>query len=507
MNAQAGLIAFLVGGIILCAGASVYAWRNQHTRGRLLFVIASAAACFWMLGDVIGRLASSYEGKYVAELVRYFGVVNVPVWMFAFTREYCGKTVTRKQIGLLFIVPVISYIVMATSQWQPLFFTTMEPASYGMQMNYGPYFYWVHLPYCYALSILSIALVLNEMGRVPKQFRSQIFFLFVSLCVPFVINVLAVSGYLGNEYDTALSFPVFAIVLSIGIFRHRLLQVNPIAYENVFLNVHDGVVILSRDDFILDINNSAAQHTGKTRTEVIGTAFATAFAEYRELLPKIVGKHEIAEEFSHHREGARTYYSVNTANILGINSEYDGRIVTMRDITAFKQYQASLESLAYVDPLTRLPNRRRFQEEIEKTMQRAARRAETFAILYFDLDRFKAVNDTLGHSLGDELLKEVGYRTTSLLRAPDFVARLGGDEFVVLLHYALPTDLPVVIERLIEHVEQPFTTSGHTLTPKLSLGAACFPQDGDNLPELMRCADHAMYQVKAKSGDWPAIRA
>ena len=167
----------------------------------------------------------------------------------------------------------------------------------------------------------------------------------------------------------------------------------------------------------------------------------------------------------------------------------------------------SLEVLAYVDPLTRLANRRRFQEEIDKTLQCASRREETFAILYFDLDKFKAVNDTLGHEIGDELLKEVALRTTSLLRAPDFAARLGGDEFVVLLSNAGPAHLPAIVARLIDHVEQPFTVNGETLTPKLSIGAACFPRDGDNLQALLRHADAAMYRVKAKSGDWPAVQA
>lgn len=425
--------------------------------------------------------------------------------MFVFTRVYCGKKVSGRTVALLFVVPVISYLMMATSQLQPLFFTKMEVASYGLKMNYGPYFYWVHLPYSYLLSVLSIALVLNEMGRVPRQFRNQIFFLFISLCVPFAINVLGVSGYLGNDYDTALSIPIFAILLSIGIFRHRLFQVNPIAYESVFMNVHDSVIILSRDDYILDINNSAARHTGQPRKNLIGAPFKVAFAEYKDLIAKVGEKREFADEFTHRGDETLSHFTVNAANILGINDEYDGRIVTLRDITAIKQYQASLERLAYVDPLTRLANRRRFQEEIDKTLQRAARREESFAILYFDLNKFKAVNDTLGHAYGDELLKEVAVRATSLLRAPDFVARLGGDEFVVLLHYAIPSDLPVVVARLIDCVEQPFAVSGHTLTPSLSLGAACFPNDGENLPELMRHADAAMYRVKAKSGDWPAV--
>ncbi len=145
-----------------------------------------------------------------------------------------------------------------------------------------------------------------------------------------------------------------------------------------------------------------------------------------------------------------------------------------------------------------MANRRRFQEEVEKLLQRAARSTEVFALLYFDLNKFKTVNDTLGHEIGDELLKSVGARTASCLRAPDFVARLGGDEFVVLLHDTRPDNFESVVARLIEHIEQPFSVQGHTLAPRLSLGASFYPRDGENLQDLLRHADTEMYRAKAE---------
>ncbi len=499
------LVPFLMFGIMACSSVATYAWYNPQTRGGRLFALATYAACFWMLGDVIGRCSSTFGVKYFAEVVRYFGVINVPVWMFAFTRVYCGKAISNRTIALLFVVPAVSFALMSTSLWHHLFFASMELANYGLSTRFGPYFWYVHTPYCYLLSILSVLLVLNEIGRVPRQFRSQIFFLLISLCVPVGINIAGLAGWLPGYYNTALSFPIFVLLLSVGIFRHRLLNINPVAYESVFQNVRDGVIILSRDDTILDINPVAARHTGKSRAQLIGARLADVFSGWSELIAKCRDKGEISDEFAHARDETSCHYSIHTANFIGIGNEFDGRILTLRDITAHKQYQDSLETLAYLDPLTRLANRRRFQEEIEKTLQRAARREEFFAILYFDLNKFKAVNDTLGHETGDELLKHVGARTLSLLRAPDFVARLGGDEFVILLHNTTAADLHTVVARLIEHVEQPLAVQEHTLIPRLSLGAAFYPQDGDNLQDLLRHADAAMYRAKAQGGGLAAL--
>ena len=502
---DARLVPFLVFGILACSLVATYAWINPQTRGGRLFALASYAACFWMLGDVIGRCSSTFSVKYLGEIVRYFGVVNVPVWMFAFTRAYCGKAMSTRTIALLLAVPAVSFVMMATSLWHRWFFAAMEPAPYGLNTRFGPYFWYVHLPYCYLLTVISIVLVLNEIGRVPRQFRSQIFFLFISLCVPFGINVAGLAGWLPGDYNTALSFPIFVILLSVGIFRHRLLNVNPVAYESVFRNVRDGVIILSRDDTILDINSAAARYVGVPPPHLLGAHLTHAFSEWDEMILKCRDKGEISDEFTHARDGTPCHYALHTANFIGIDKEFDGRILTLRDITAQKQYQASLETLAYLDPLTRLSNRRRFQEEGEKTLQRAAHRREVFALLYFDLNKFKSVNDTLGHEIGDELLKYVGTRTSSLLRSPDFVARLGGDEFVILLHDTTATDLHAIVSRLLQHVEQSFAVQGHTLHPHLSLGVAFYPQDGSTLQDLLRHADTAMYRAKAEGGGLAAL--
>ena len=155
--------------------------------------------------------------------------------------------------------------------------------------------------------------------------------------------------------------------------------------------------------------------------------------------------------------------------------------------------------MAFYDPLTRLANRRKFLETADQALRDFSINKK-IALLYFDLNRFKAVNDTLGHHVGDELLKYVGQRVSSVLRAPNFIARLCGDEFAVLLHDCSRENISSIVSRILENVECPFRVGEHTLTAKLSIGAAFYPENGKSLNELLLQADEAMYQAKRNGG-------
>ena len=172
-------------------------------------------------------------------------------------------------------------------------------------------------------------------------------------------------------------------------------------------------------------------------------------------------------------------------------------VSVFNDISHHKDYEQRLEFLAHHDALTLLPNRVLFQERCAGSLNRARRLGHTVAVLFVDLDRFKTVNDSLGHAVGDQLLKGVAERFGALLRASDTVARLGGDEFAILLD-----DLPniqgaaVASQKLLDALARPFKVGTHELYTAASVGIACFPQDGGSIEDLLRNADAAMYRAK-----------
>lgn len=185
-------------------------------------------------------------------------------------------------------------------------------------------------------------------------------------------------------------------------------------------------------------------------------------------------------------------------------------LAIVRDITERKKSEDRIFNLAYFDELTALPNRQLFGRSLERTIETAQRDDEQFAVLFVDLDRFKRINDTLGHSVGDELLKEVALRLESCTRSTDSVsrieapaesevqlARLGGDEFVIQL-YGIESDdaVATVASRIISVLTPPFTCEGHQFVVTPSIGIAMYPQDGLTAEELLMNADSAMYRAK-----------
>jgi diguanylate cyclase (GGDEF)-like protein/PAS domain S-box-containing protein len=169
------------------------------------------------------------------------------------------------------------------------------------------------------------------------------------------------------------------------------------------------------------------------------------------------------------------------------------------DITKVKESQDKLDHLAHHDALTALPNRLLFHDRLQHALARAAREEQQLAVLFIDLDRFKNVNDTLGHHVGDELLKQVARALSARLRDGDTLARLGGDEFIVLLENVDGEyGARLVADKLVAMFEQPFTVSDYELFVTCSVGVSMFPRDGLDLNILVRNADVAMYQAKAR---------
>ncbi len=166
-------------------------------------------------------------------------------------------------------------------------------------------------------------------------------------------------------------------------------------------------------------------------------------------------------------------------------------------VDALRRKDEDLRHLAFHDALTGLPNRALLLDRIEQSIEVAARQGEKRGLMFIDLDRFKSINDTIGHDAGDALLKELAQRLKATLRKADTVARIGGDEFVVLLADAAAAEnYATVAQKLIDIVCQPMDFGGTTLQVGASVGIACFPQDGNTAFELMKRADMAMYEVK-----------
>jgi diguanylate cyclase (GGDEF)-like protein/PAS domain S-box-containing protein len=214
-------------------------------------------------------------------------------------------------------------------------------------------------------------------------------------------------------------------------------------------------------------------------------------------------KNRNADDDQHTFDNTLTTISFNSMGIYAQDQatrkkEYFGTYGIARDITDRKRAEKLISYQAYHDILTDLPNRVLFRDRLELALIQAKRNERQLAVMFVDLDRFKLVNDTLGHMKGDELLQQVAGRLKDSLRRGDTLARLGGDEFTVLLpDLREKQDAAIIAEKFLECLHDSFCLDGHELHVSASIGIAGFPTDGETIDDLIRHADIAMYQVKA----------
>ena len=209
--------------------------------------------------------------------------------------------------------------------------------------------------------------------------------------------------------------------------------------------------------------------------------------------------------YSHRDEKSRDEFRLKngktfdrySAPLTDPKGRYRGRIWYFRDITERKVAEDRIHFLAYSDALTGLPNRRLLQDRVTQALASARRQKSKVAVLFLDLDRFKNINDSLGHSVGDLLLQEVARRLSTWGREQDTVARVGGDEFLVVLTGLKDvTDTAVAAKRLMDAMIGEYSIQGHTLNITCSLGISVFPEHGTDTETLIKHADAAMYSAK-----------
>jgi len=266
----------------------------------------------------------------------------------------------------------------------------------------------------------------------------------------------------------------------------------------------DSVTITNREGIIEYVNPAFEAVTGYSSAEAVGSTPAIVKSGrhdpqfYHMLWETILTGEVYNEVFVNQRKDGAFYYEAKT--ITPIKDEH-GRIThfvsTGKDITEQMQTQEKLQYLAHHDALTRLPNRMLFLDRVEQALARAHWHERLVALMFLDLDRFKTINDSLGHDFGDRLLALIGERLHQSVRDGDTVARFGGDEFVVLLDdIASETDIAQLAERVLELLAPPFNIDGRELYMTASIGISFYPNDGADSKTLMRHADIAMYRAK-----------
>jgi diguanylate cyclase (GGDEF)-like protein/PAS domain S-box-containing protein len=289
------------------------------------------------------------------------------------------------------------------------------------------------------------------------------------------------------------------------IIQHRHIQIES-KYRVLFEDSADANWLMDEKGF-LDCNSAALQMFGYSAgTEMLhpsdisppnqpdGTSSRVA-ADQKIAAAFLNGKERF--EWLHQRKDGNVFLAEVCLTALTLSGK-PTLLANVRDITERKNAQERVQYLAYYDDLTGLPNRTLLQDRLAKALAAARRQEHKVAVLFLDLDRFKDINDQLGHSVGDLLLQEVAERLKKWAREQDTVARLGGDEFLILLAHVMDTpDAAIAAERLMDAMTAEFDIQGHSLNVSCSIGISIFPENGTDCETLIKNADAAMYSTKA----------
>jgi diguanylate cyclase (GGDEF)-like protein/PAS domain S-box-containing protein len=344
------------------------------------------------------------------------------------------------------------------------------------------------------------------------------------ICVPLftgdrpvaTLNVMTRSTDVRLGEEDRQTLELLAVVLSAAVSRAAEFEAERkraeafARFEATYASALTGMIMISRDGVVLDANPAMHRLLGCQPGELAGCRLSPFVPpeDAAEVAPGFLAVLDGALDSleAEHRflrtDGTTVWVAASLSFVREVGGGFG--IAMYQDITQRKEAEAALRSQAQLnehqalhDALTGLANRTLFADRIEHALRTVGRTGGRGALLMMDLDRFKEVNDSLGHAAGDELLVEVGQRLATVVRAYDTVARLGGDEFGLLLpDIDVPGDVVSVVERIRVAMEDPIAVQGLPLSVEASIGVAVFPDDGDDADTLLRRADVAMYEAK-----------
>jgi diguanylate cyclase (GGDEF)-like protein/PAS domain S-box-containing protein len=364
---------------------------------------------------------------------------------------------------------------------------------------------------CIAINLVTLLLLWTKM-RSPQTFNAPLLFAAAGVMAMsefyFTLYTTMTGAYnvLGHVYKVISYLIIYRAVVVESIERPYLQLTQ--ARKNLALAVEastTGMIMVDERGLITLTNAQTDAMFGYASRALIGTSIqelipAANRNQHAHLLqgymqqPTDRKMGEGRELFGRHQLGHEFRVEIGLTPISSDEERYV--IASVVDITTRVEHERRINQLINFDPLTGLPNRNLLHDRVSQAIHAASRSGSHLAILFLDLDHFKNVNDTLGHSTGDELLVEVGKRLKASVRESDTVARIGGDEFVIVLADADATDASAVATKLLDSLSQPYTIGTHLLSATPSIGVAMYPEDGTEFGVLYQHADAAMYQAK-----------
>lgn len=498
------------GVINVIMGIYVFFYRAKQSMSKT-FIAFTLLSAVYVFGSTLELSSSTLVEVKLWIKAEYFGMPFLPPLNLLLVMYFLGmdRLLKRPVRIAMFILPVITLVLVLTNDAHGLYYRSIElkqGASFlKANLNAGPW-YIIAGAYTFGCMIGGVTLLLIYWNRMKSSYRLQHMTMLAALLLPLAGDFL----YLGNLTPDGIDpIPAIMAVTSAlymwALAGRGMLNVVPIARDNLFESMSDSVLVLDLENRLVDYNPAAALVMPELSAQHLGMPIEELWRYYTdEPLANLVNGDLQDEREVIWTIGDRSYhYSVRSSVVRKSGGQVVGKLLILIDISEQVELQKQLHSLAFYDGLTGIYNRNHFLHMSEQLIAQSVASGGNFAVLLFDIDYFKRINDTYGHDVGDQALQHVVTVCRRMLRDGDVFARYGGEEFVVALPGMTLEEAGQAAERIrAEIADHPLVMPVESITITASFGVAAGDrQAAYEVKQLLKLADQALYDAKRAGRD------
>ena len=492
---------FIAGALMLAIG--VYSWLRKDVPGAGTLAAICLFSAWWSACEGLLYFGFSRDSNILITQIQYLGMVWVAPLMliFVFSLFAQGEWNRLRIYAAWLAIPTVVLILAWTNGYHGLIWSGFWDIQFNgltmLGLKHGPAF-WAYAAYTYfCLGLVTVFLV-RWILYSASIFKAQALIILAAMGCTWLGNAVYLLGLspIRNVDTTPLAFTLTAAIMAYGFFQHRLLDVAPVAKAAVFDSMLDGVIVLDGQDRVIDINPAGEKILEASRHEVVGRMSWEVFAAEPEIIEILCGR-DLNREITLPCGGENLTYDLSLSTLRGRRNRTLGRLMVWRDISRRKELEIKLQLLATTDDLTGAANRRSFLEQGAIQVSRSRRYDHPLSVLALDLDKFKKVNDTFGHHIGDRVLAHFAALVRNNQREGDIFGRLGGEEFALLLPATGIQSAIFAAERLRRAAEHSLLdTEEGPVRVTVSIGVAGLKGWDQSLDDVLKRADLALYQAK-----------
>lgn len=518
-----GTILFLTACLSLMVG--MIAWQRKSLLAGRLLTLFMLSICIWALFSGVEAGSFGLNNKVFWSKMEYFGFVWASPLCFLFIMAYSNhwKWIKPYSIAIIVAISVITLVLAWTNESHGLIWSAFHTGSARLNLiiyEHGTWFF-IYTAFQFVLFCTSLIILIRDLRYQKSPYFQQTITILAAIILPAIVGILysfRISPIPGLDWMPICTF-FTGLLFTWSIYHYRLLDLVPIAREVLVEQMLDGMIVLDDQQRIIDINPSARRMIKNGSSVSIGDSLSTVLPELYATLTGSKSRSTTQVLAFQETSADQRFVDVRFSIIQRSRTNTNCSLLILRDITRRKTIEDSLNKAnqelekrleeiqklqnqlreeSIRDPLTNLYNRRYLEDSLQREFAHAARDHYPVSIIMADIDHFKKVNDTYGHTVGDIVLQKLSGVLMSSFRVEDIVCRYGGEEFIVVMPGTTAETAFLRTENFRQTVEQTnMEIAEKNISITISAGAAVFPENGETVNSVIKQADLALYQAKS----------